>query len=166
MPYSLICSVENSHNYTELIMKQVDYAFDNTIRPFRRSQALEFLTIFYRNNRLVKEEEHNGVRHKMEKKLCSNSLNLLEELVAAQQNINGETSQDNSTDLGKEVKQKFVGLLLTLLNAVYSQHLPKAWNWKSIAKAIAEYRTNVTLSKDTKSAYNRLASQIGAPINM
>lgn len=144
----------------------MDFAFDNSIRSFRRGQALEFLTIFYRNNRLVKNNENHSVRLKMEKKLYSNSLNLLQELTSSLQHSNGDSTSKNDSPGGKEVRQKFVCLLMTLLHAVYPQHLPKAWEWKLIANAIAEYRTNVSLSKDAKSAYNKLASLIGAPLNM
>lgn len=145
----------------------MDYAFDNTIRSFRRGQAFEFLTIFYSNNRLVNSETHRSVRLKMEKKLYANSISLLNEMRAAQQSVNGDTEQDKSSDIGKsKVNQKFVGLFFNLLQVVHRQHLPKAWDWKLVADAITEYRTHVSLKGDAKTAYNRLASRIGARTNM
>ncbi|XP_043272424.1 myb-binding protein 1A [Venturia canescens] len=144
----------------------VDFAFDDTIRSFRRSQALEFLTIFYRNNRLIKNEENNSIRLTMEKKLYANSLNLLQELTSSFKTPHEDSTNEKNSLVGKEVRQKFVCLLMTLLHVVYFQHLPDAWDWKSIAVAISEYRTNVSLSNDARSAYIKLATMINAPVNI
>ncbi|KAK0176042.1 hypothetical protein PV328_000219 [Microctonus aethiopoides] len=152
----------------QLVPLIVDYTFDKTIRSFRRGQALEFLTTFYRNHRLVMNEEYTSLRQKIEKKLSKNTINLLQEIVSQQQNnTNGELCNgQNGENIGKEVRQKFICLLWTLLHAIYPHHLSKVWDWKSIGNAMAEYRKHISLSKDTKTAYNRLASQIGAPINI
>lgn len=143
----------------------VDYAFDPSIRSFRRGQALEFLTVFYRNNRVINNEEHKNLRQKLEKKLCENSISWFKETNESQVGQSDDKSQQNGT-IGKEVRQKFVCLLWTLLKAIYQHHIPKAWNWNAIADAMVEYRKINSLSKDAKSAYNRLAQNIGAPINI
>ena len=142
----------------------MDFAFDKEIRSFRRSQALELLLVFYRNARLLKDEEHQDTRLKLEKKLCKNSINLLNELSTAQSE-NGDANPKDEHEVGKEIRQKFVRHLFTLLYAVRPNHLPPAWNWQKISEAMAVYRPNASLSKDAKAAYNKLANQIGAPIN-
>ncbi|XP_066597439.1 myb-binding protein 1A [Prorops nasuta] len=144
----------------ELAPLLVNFAFDSSIRSFRRGQALEFLTIFYRNSRLIQTDEtHMKIRKKVEKQLCHNSVNCFKELLIAHKT---ETSSNN--EAGKEVKQKFVYLLLTLLHTVHPQHLKDAWNWQKIADAIMEYRANVSLAKDSRTAYNKLTAQIGFSI--
>ena len=143
----------------------VDFAFDNTIRSFRRGYALEFLTIFYNNGRLVHlDTKHSDIRMKMEKKLCKNTISTLRELPCKDENEQPVAS--NGNPIGKEVKQRYVALLLTLLRSVYIHHLPPAWNWKDVGNVIITYKTHVSLAKDTKVAYNKLAVQIGIPLNI
>ncbi|CAD6207966.1 GSCOCG00003224001-RA-CDS [Cotesia congregata] len=150
----------------QLMPLLIDYAFDNTIRSYRRSQALEFMIIFYHNHRLMKSEEDSNLRLNIEKKLCKNTVKLFQELTTHQDKYNNECSKTDNDVTSKELRQKFVGLLWTLLSAIYPHQLPKAWNWKSIALLITEYREKNSFSKDAKTAYKKLASQIGAPINV
>lgn len=145
-----------------LVPLLVEFAFDNEIRSFRRSQALELLLVFYRNARILQGDEHNEKRLKLEKKLCKKSVKLLQENVA--QSHNREENSKDEQVIGKEIKQKFVVNLFTLLHAVRPHHLPQAWDWKLIAESMGAYRLNVYLAKNVKTCYNRLATQIGAPI--
>ncbi|XP_057319340.1 myb-binding protein 1A-like [Microplitis mediator] len=151
----------------QLVPLIIDYIFDNTIRSFRRSQALEFLIIFYRNIRLIKNEEYTKLRLKIEKKLYKHTIKLLQELVANQHIIKteNESSKVENNVTSKELRQKFVCLLWTLLNVIYPHHLPQAWDWKNIASLITEYRQKNSLSMDAKNAYKKLASHIGASTN-
>lgn len=96
----------------------------------------------------------------MEKKLCKSSINVLLELSAAQGTENGKTA----TNVGKEIKQKYVCYLFTLLFTIHAHHIPEAWDWKKVGESMASYRSTITLAKDAKSAYNRLANRIGAPV--
>lgn len=123
---------------------------------------MELLLVFYRNARILQNDDHKERRMKLEKKLSKKSVKLLKEN-AAQNQIREENSRDEQQVIGKEIKQKFVVNLFTLLHAVRSHHLPEAWDWKLIAETMGEYRLNVSLTKDVKSCYNKLASQIGAP---
>lgn len=100
----------------------------------------------------------------MEKKLCKNTISTLRELPRKDENEQPVAS--NGNPIGKEVKQRYVALLLTLLRSVYIQHLPPAWNWKDVRNVLVTYKTRVSLAKDTKVAYNKLAAQIGIPLNM
>ena len=124
---------------------------------------LELLIIFYRSGRLLQDEKHADTRLKLEKKLCKNIVKLLNELSVSQCE-NGETNSNDGHEVRMEIKQKFIRNLFTLLYAIRQHHLPQAWNWQKISEAMAVYRPTATFSKDTKAAYNRLASQIGAPI--
>ncbi|KAG7212195.1 hypothetical protein KM043_012535 [Ampulex compressa] len=145
----------------------VDYAFDSTIRSFRRGQALEFLTVFYKNHRLIHSDtDHSKSRLVMEKKLCQNSMSIFREICNVNNKDKDQSDVNHTVGVGKDVKQKFVCLLLTLLHTVYTQHMPKAWDWKSLATVLTSYRSHVSLAKDAKSAYNKLAVQIGASVNV
>ncbi|XP_031845505.1 MYB binding protein 1a [Nomia melanderi] len=145
----------------------VDFAFDVTIRSFRRRHALDFLTVFYHNSRLVHlDTKHSDIRMKMEKKLCKNVISTLQELSTVNKTENKQPTLNNGNEIGKEVKQRYIYHLLVLLRHIYTQHVPKAWNWKDIGKALIMYRTHVSLAKDTKTACNRLASQIGISFNI
>lgn len=134
----------------------VEFAFDNATRPYRRNQALEFLQIFYHNNRLIQgDTSHAKLRKNMEKNISNKSAELLNEL-----------AQKNSNKATQGIKQKFVCHLLTLLYAIKHQHQTSACDWDKIGAAMTLYRTNTTLAKDAKTAYNRLAIQLGIPFNV
>ncbi|KAL2737232.1 myb-binding protein 1A-like protein [Vespula maculifrons] len=144
----------------------VEYAFDNTIRSYRRGQALEFLTIFYRNNRLLRSEStRNKKRIQTEKMLYKNSINTLQDLCDANECKDEKSTLDQNGSIGKDIKQKFVYLLFLLLHTVHAQHLPEIWKWESIGEKLVKYRTRAILSKDARSAYNKLASQIGISLS-
>ncbi|XP_076618481.1 MYB binding protein 1a isoform X1 [Colletes latitarsis] len=145
----------------------VDFAFDNTVRSFRRGQALDLLTTFYNNGRLVRlDTKNSGIRMKMEKKLCKNVISTLQELSNAHKVENEQPILKNGNEIGKEVKQRYVYLLLLLLRNVYTQHLPKAWDWEAVGNALTTYRTHASLAKSTKVACTRLAAQIGISFNI
>nr|XP_033331334.1 myb-binding protein 1A [Megalopta genalis] len=145
----------------------VDFAFDVTIRSFRRRYALDFLTVFYHNRRLVNVDTiRSDTRIKMEKKLYKNVINTLQELSNVHGVENKQPILNNGNEIGKEVKQRYVYNLLLLLRYIYIQHVPKAWDWEDVKKALASYKTHASLGKDTKTAYNRLAAQIGISFNM
>ncbi|XP_029041713.1 myb-binding protein 1A-like protein [Osmia bicornis bicornis] len=144
----------------------VDFAFDSSVRSFRRGYALEFLTVFYNNGRLVHlDTKHLDIRMKMEKKLCKNTINTLKELCDTNKTENEQSIQSNGSGVGKEVKQRYVWLLLSLLRSIRTQHLPEAWNWEEIGNVLTQFKINVTLTKNAKAAYNKLAIEIGIPLH-
>ncbi|XP_003704944.2 MYB binding protein 1a [Megachile rotundata] len=144
----------------------VDFAFDSSVRSFRRCYALEFLTVFYNNSRLVHyDTKHLDIRTKMEKKLCKNTVNTLKELCNTNKNENQLSVINSSNGIGKEVKQRYVCLLLLLLRNVHGQHLPQAWNWEDVGNVLTKFKAHVSFAKDTKAAYNKLATQIGIPLH-
>ncbi|XP_068980107.1 myb-binding protein 1A [Bombus flavifrons] len=145
----------------------VDFAFDSTVRSFRRGYALEFLIIFYSNSRLVHlDNRHSDVRMKLEKTLCRCTMTTLQEIINMHKIENEQVVTSNGTAIGKEVRQRYIFLLLTLLRSIYMHHLKQAWNWNDIGNILTTYRAHVSLAKDTKVAYNRLAVQIGIPVNI
>ncbi|XP_015606625.1 DNA polymerase V [Cephus cinctus] len=145
----------------------VDFSFDPEIRSFRRSQALEFLGIFFRNYRLIRSnEKHTEIRLKLEKKLYDSSITFLENLSISGVRENEHSTPDKSVKSIKDGSQKFASLLFALIHTIQPHHLPKVWNWKAFADALTKYRANVSLSTDAKSAYNKLAAQIGLPTNI
>lgn len=139
----------------------MEFAFDDTIRSFRRGQALEFLTIFYKNGRLIHSEstKYSEIQFQMEKILFIRTVGIFEKFNDL------EKGHDNNNTSSKEIKQKFTCLLLNLLYYVRGvNRSSNVWDWQRVARLIADYRSLVSFSKDTKSAYNRLALLIGAPI--
>ncbi|XP_017763658.1 PREDICTED: myb-binding protein 1A [Eufriesea mexicana] len=145
----------------------VDFAFDSTVRSFRRGYALEFLTIFYNNSRLVhSDKKHSDVRIKMEKKLYKNTISTFQGLSDMYKVENRQIVATDNNKIGKEVKQRYICLLFSLLRSIYTHHLPQAWNWNNIGNVLKTYRAHVSFAKDTKAAYNRLAAQIGIPLNI
>lgn len=145
----------------------VDFAFDDNIRSFRRGYALEFLTIFYNNSRLVHlDTKHFDIRMKLEKKICKNTISIFQELSNIYKIKSEQAVTSNGNEIGKEVKQRYICLLLTLLRSIHTHHLSQAWKWNNIGNVLKTYRTHVSLANDTKVAYNRLAIQIGIPLNI
>lgn len=144
----------------------MDFAFDSSIRYFRRNQALELLLIFYNNNRLLNmDTKYTDVRMKLETTLCKNTIDTLKEMCEPHVNDNGQSASCNVT-AQKKVLQKFISHLLTLLRVVYTRHLPQAWNWQTVKAVLTEYRSRNALSGDAKTAYKKLAAEIGAPLNV
>lgn len=101
---------------------------------------------------------------KLEKKLCRNTISIFQKIINMHENKQAVTT--NGTAIEKEIRQRYIYLLLILLRSIYTRHLQQAWNWNDIGKVLATYRTHASLAKDTKVAYNRLAVQIGIPLNM
>lgn len=60
----------------DLACKLPNYAFDPNVHPFRRSKAVEFLIIFWKNNRILQEmnEEFCDQLRKMSKRLYKGCL--------------------------------------------------------------------------------------------
>ncbi|XP_012541717.2 myb-binding protein 1A [Monomorium pharaonis] len=151
----------------QLALLLVDFAFDSSIRYFRRNQALELLLIFYNNNRLLSiNTKYADVRMKLETTLCRNTIDTLKETCDLKDN--GQSTLSNNISSQRKVRQKFIGHLLILLRVVRARlhHLPQAWDWQAVKVALTEYRSQNALSGDAKIAYNKLAREIGVPLNV
>ncbi|XP_011495730.1 PREDICTED: DNA polymerase V [Ceratosolen solmsi marchali] len=137
----------------------VNFSFDNSIRFYRRRQALEFLKVFYSNIRMIIADEQKDKRRIIESNLYRLAINELQ--------INSKQNTENgkiTTNVGKEIRQKYICNLFTLLSTIHVHHIPESWDWTKIGESIANYRSTVTLAKDAKSAYYKLAHRIGAPV--
>ncbi|EFN85221.1 Myb-binding protein 1A [Harpegnathos saltator] len=153
----------------QLASALVDFAFDSSIRYFRRSQALELLLIFYNNNRLHTQRMNTkceDVRIKLETKLYNNIIYMFKEFCNLFASDNSQFLSCNVTEVQKKVQQKFIGLLLILLRVVYTSHVPQVWDWQNIKSILVIYKGQNILSKDVKSAYKKLEIKIGASNNM
>lgn len=145
----------------------MDFAFDNTIRYFRRSQALELLLIFYNNSRLQRmDTTYEKEKMTLETKLYNNIIHTFGELSNPFINDNGQSVSVSVTDVPKKVQQKFIGLLLILLRVVYTSHLPQVWDWQKIQTTLSINTKRNILSKDVKLAYKKLEMKIGAPVHV
>lgn len=145
----------------------MDFAFDDDIRYFRRNQALELLLIFYNNDRLLKmDTKYADVRMKLETTLYKNTIDTLKETCDVHVSDNGQSTSCNNVSAQKKVLQKFIGRLFILLRVVRVRHLPRAWDWETIKASLTKYRSQNALFGDAKTAYNKLATEIGAPTNV
>ncbi|XP_072761085.1 myb-binding protein 1A [Anoplolepis gracilipes] len=152
----------------QLALLLVNSAFDSNIRYFRRSQALELLIILYRNNRLLHmDTKYADVRIKLEATLYKNTIDMCKELCDSHVSDNGQFILHNDVLVQKKVLQKFIGLLLTLLHAVYAHHLSQVWNWETMRTTlVAMYENQSIFSMDLKNVYKKLAKQLGIPLAM
>lgn len=105
--------------------------------------------------------KYADIRIKLETTLCKNIIDILKETCD-----NGQSTSCNNVSSQKKVRQKFIGHLLILLRVVRVRHLPQAWNWQAVEMALTKYRSRNALSGDVKIAYNKLAAEIGVPINV
>ncbi|KYN40609.1 Myb-binding protein 1A [Trachymyrmex septentrionalis] len=150
----------------QLALLLVDFAFDSSIRYFRRNQALELLLIFYNNNRLLNmNTKYADMRMKLETTLYKNTINTFKETSNLRVS-DGQSTLCNNVSTQKNVLQKFIGHLLMLLRLVHARCLTKAWDWQTVKMALINYRSQYNLSGDTKIAYNKLAADIGVPLNL
>lgn len=109
------------------------------------------------------DTKYADLRTKSETMLYNKTISMFEEL----HNLHTNKGQlVNGTDMQKKVQQKFIGFLLTLLRVTYAHHLPQAWNWENIKTTLTKYKNRNILLKDARSAYNKLATQIGIPLNV
>lgn len=142
----------------------MDFAFDNSIRYFRRNQALELLLVFYNNNRLLRmDTKYVDIRVKLETTLYNNTINIFQQSYVS---YSGHSVSRSSTNVAENVQQKFVSLLLTLLRVIYTHHLPQVWNWQNVKKILTIYKNSNVLSRDAKSAYNKLIMQLRELLDM
>ena len=135
----------------------MDFAFDSSVRSYRRSQALDLLKVFYSNVRMITLEEYKEKKVEIEKRLFQCSIEVLSEFSSTQ---DGEDKKD-ANNVG--IKQKYACNLFNLLFAVYSHHVSEVWDWSKISKCMTNYRSSTSLAKDAKKAYNKLANRIGTP---
>lgn len=126
----------------------VSNAFDDDIRPFRRSQALELLRIFYQTNRLRVENPEAYGKHTapVEAAVLDRSVQLL------------RATQSPS---GLKVKEKYISNLFNLLSTMKSGAPGESPDWAAIGELARQYRSTVALAKDAKVAYNKLCRCLG-----
>lgn len=134
-----------------LIPSLAEYSFNNEIRPFRRSQALELLKLFYNNHRL-RQADPEGFKKMVEQveiKLNESTMKLFNELISTEQNC--------------KVKEKFVCQLLNLLFSIRNCGENDNFDWVTIGNLVRDYRSHTTLSKDAKHAYSKLCRILKIP---
>lgn len=152
IPYSLFKSMVqlNWEGNLQLIPMIYKFTFNTTTRPFRRSQALELLKLFYLNRRFqINPETFSQHLAENERKLCNKIVETLEQFCQNPKNI---------------IKERFVYHILNLLKAMASHPIRNEQiDWKNIGEKIREYRSYVKLSKDTKTAYNQLCAKLNVP---
>lgn len=129
-----------------LVNELLEKVFDENVRPFKRSQALDMLRMFYLNNRFI-----SG---------CTDAEKL--KLKKLERNIVHKTAATLINEEGVKLKDKFVTNLFNLLQAVKKSPLESEVElWKSLGETIRAYRSGVTLSKDSKSSYTKLCHCLG-----
>lgn len=112
------------------------------------------------------DTKYADVRIKLETTLYKNTVNTLNEACALHVSDNGQSTSCNNVSAQKKVLQKFIGHLLMLLRVVRARHLPQVWDWQTVKVALTKYKSRNALSGDAKTAYNKLATEIGVPLNV
>lgn len=127
------------------------FVFKKEMRPFRRSQALELLKIFYQNRRIQgTEEEFKNHMTEVEIEFCNKLIEVFEEFC------------ENSES--KIIKERFLYHAFNLLKVISAYPIKNAKiDWKKIGETASELRSHITLSKDAKTAFNQLCAQLHIP---
>lgn len=113
------------------------------------------------------EMKNADVKIKLETTLYKNTINMCKELCNSHVSDNGQFISYNGISIQKKVLQKFIGLLLTLLHAVHTHHLPQVWNWQTIKTILVTmYENQNIFSTDLKNTYKKLAKQIGISLDV
>lgn len=109
--------------------------------------------------------KYADVKMKLETTLFKNTINIFKETCNLHVS-DGQSTLCNNVSAQKKVLQKFIGHLLMLLRVVRTRCLSKAWDWQIVKTELINYRSQYTLFGDAKIAYNKLAAEIGAPLNL
>ncbi|XP_017777621.1 PREDICTED: myb-binding protein 1A-like protein [Nicrophorus vespilloides] len=126
----------------KFLPKIAKYAFDESMRPFRKSQALELLIIFYMNHRLLKDKQDaiKGKISKVEATIVEESLKIFK---------------------AGGAKDKFIINLFTLLRVMKTSPIKSEdINWTEIGEAVRDYRAGVNLKSVTKKSFNKLCQAL------
>ncbi|KAJ8931338.1 hypothetical protein NQ314_015747 [Rhamnusium bicolor] len=127
-----------------------EYIFSEDIKPFKKSQALELLRLFYTNQRYLSTnpEKIKEMLSSIHLEFSSNVLTLFKNLC--------------ENPIQKNVREKFICNLFHLLTAVKCSRLNiDNISWSEIAESVRKYRSYVTFSKDAKTAFRKLCNQLG-----
>ncbi|XP_023012779.2 MYB binding protein 1a isoform X1 [Leptinotarsa decemlineata] len=133
-----------------LVSLLLQYIFDKNIKPFKKNQVFELLKLFYTNQRYLSSNSDKVIEILSEdhSTFSENVLNLFRKL--------SENAEAENT------KEKFVCNLFDLLATIKSTCLNvDNIRWQEIAENVREYRSTVTLSKDSKACFNRLCHRLG-----
>lgn len=121
------------------------------IKPFKKAQALELLKIFFANQRFLSQSPN-----KYKKKLKVGVENFIQQTIELFEGM-CENPAEN------KVKEKFLCNLFHVLTGIKSSPLKFEFDWEKVGNVVREYRTFVSFSKDAKTAYNKLCSNLGVP---
>lgn len=132
----------------DLVPLLADFIFDQTVRPFRRTQAAELVRIFYNNHRFFSTHSKIKALKKQTTKFLENYLNFFKEF--------------NSNPAEKKIKEKFLSHLFLLLSSIKTCPVENNTfeDWQSLGEAIRECRSQISFSKDTKVAFNKLCKHL------
>lgn len=148
-PYVLFKTViqMNWVGVLKLIPILMGFIFAPSVRPFRRNQALELLKLFYNNHRFFKTHKDELVSiQDCQTSFLQDTLGFCKEFVA------------NPTE--RKIKEKFICSLFGLLYEIKASNCASDFPWEQIGQNVTELRSYVTISKDTKVAFNKLCRSL------
>jgi len=152
IPYYLFkCMFQLNWNGNLVLAPLVfEFVSNDEMRPFRRSQGLELLKLFYLNRRIQGMEEAFQMHmNEPEKQFCNTVVNMLNKFCENPKN---------------KIKERVIYHIFNLLRAIASHPIQnEEIDWKLLGEKVREYRSYVTLSKDAKIAYNQLCAQLKIP---
>ncbi|RZB39406.1 DNA pol phi domain containing protein, partial [Asbolus verrucosus] len=150
IPYVLFKGVLqlNWEGILELVPILTGYVFTKTVRPFRRNQAMELMKLFYNNHRFINSHQEEV------KQIEESTVNFLLDCVGFFREFCGNPS-------GRKVREKFICNLFELLSEIKTCILGSCFkSWDAVGDAVRDCRSQMTLSKDTKAAFNKLCKNL------
>ncbi|XP_044261634.1 rDNA transcriptional regulator pol5 [Tribolium madens] len=150
IPYVLFKNLvqTNWEGVLGLVSHLFGFVFANSIRPFRRSQAVELLKIFFNNHRFftMHSEESKSVE--------GHTRNFLRDCVDFFREFYANPTE-------RKVKEKFLAALFELLAQLKGNFLGQDFeNWGVLGDSVRDCRSILTFSKDTKVAFNKLCNSL------
>jgi DNA polymerase phi len=149
-PYVLFKNVLqlNWEGIVELVPLLTGFVFASSVRPFRRTQGIELLKMFYTNQRFI------GSHADQTKSVEDITVNFLRDCVDFFREFCANPSE-------RKVKEKFICSLFELLNSVKNSVLGKGFDgWGLLAETVRDCRAQLTFSRDTKLAFNKLCKSL------
>ncbi|EFA05514.1 myb-binding protein 1A [Tribolium castaneum] len=146
IPYVLFKNLvqTNWEGVLDLVPQLFGFVFANSIRPFRRGQAVELLRLFFSNHRFF------STHCEQVKSIEDHTRNFLRDCVDFFREFYANPTE-------RKVKEKFLASLFELLAQLKSYEFE---SWAVLGDAVRDCRSILTFSKDTKVAFNKLCSSL------
>ncbi|XP_050501853.1 myb-binding protein 1A [Diabrotica virgifera virgifera] len=129
-----------------LVTTILKYLFDANVKVFKKSQGLELVLSFYTNQRYLRSntEKIREALNESHEEFSNNAITLFKSLCETERKVPSEKFLCNMFKL-------LVALKTSVLNI-------ECMKWPAIAESVREFMSTVTLSKEAKTAFNKLCA--------